>query len=117
MFWQFSGCTDSTVIISLTLCLSVLATILQLFASEVGSVLTSGIVTSYATYVCYSAVTLNPDSACNPTLQTGYQTLSTVSCNAVDLYLQQLTKMVYSLLDHRLSAHCDLATVDHLQLK
>jgi hypothetical protein len=32
--------------------------------------------TAYATYICYSAVTLNPDDQCNPTLSSGYQTLS-----------------------------------------
>lgn len=30
----------------------------------------------YATYICYSAVTLNPRSECNPTIDTGYQTVS-----------------------------------------
>jgi hypothetical protein len=78
MFWQFSGCADSNVIMSLTVILPVLANIAQLFFSDQGSILTSAIVTAYAAYVCYSAVTLNPDSSCNPTLQTGYQTLSTV---------------------------------------
>eukprot|EP01034_Spumella_vulgaris_P022014 gene22015-28107_t len=78
LYWQFEGCTENDVIISLTLCLSFLATIIQLFFTDQGSILTSAIMTAYATYVCYSAVTLNPRNECNPTLNSGYQTLSTV---------------------------------------
>jgi hypothetical protein len=76
LFWQFQGCPDSTAIISLTLILSVVVTVFQLFVSDDGSLLTSSIMTAYATYICYSAVILNPNTACNPTLSTGYQTIS-----------------------------------------
>jgi hypothetical protein len=78
MFWQFSGpeCADSNAILSLTLILPFLATMMQLFASSEGSILTSAIITAYATYICYSAVILNPKDVCNPTLSTGYQTVS-----------------------------------------
>lgn len=77
MFWQYEQCEDSTIIIGLTLALTVTMTLIQLFFSDEGSILTSAIMTAYATYVCYSAVTLNPSAACNYALDTGYQTLST----------------------------------------
>ena len=76
MFWQFQGCPDSTAILSLTIVLCVMVTTFQLFISDDGSLLTSAIMTAYATYICYSAVILNPDTTCNPTLSTGYQTIS-----------------------------------------
>ena len=44
--------------------------------NEEYSLLASATMTLYATYVCYSAVTLNPDESCNPTLSTDFQTLS-----------------------------------------
>eukprot|EP01038_Epipyxis_sp_PR26KG_P005153 gene5153-7173_t len=78
MFWQFKTCSSTQTIISLTLILAVIAYIVQLFFSELGSILTSSIMMSYATYVCYSAVTLNPHLQCNPTLDSGYQTISTI---------------------------------------
>jgi hypothetical protein len=77
MFWQYGHCEDSTIIIGLTLALTVTMTLIQLFFAEEGSILTSAIMTAYATYVCYSAVTLNPAAECNLALDTGYQTLST----------------------------------------
>lgn len=76
MFWQFD-CPDAAAIISLTLILTFFATVIQLFG-EHGSLLTSAIVTAYATYVCFSAVTKNPNSECNPTLGGGSQTASIV---------------------------------------
>ena len=76
MFWQFQGCPDSTAILSLTIVLCVMVTTFQLFISDDGYLLTSAIMTAYATYICYSAVILNPDTTCNPTLSTGYQTIS-----------------------------------------
>jgi serine incorporator 1/3 len=79
LYWQFRQCGDSTAIITLTVLLSFIATVVQLFISEVGSILTSSIIIAYATYICYSAVTLNPEPYCNPTLSTGYQTVSQVS--------------------------------------
>ena len=79
LFWQFDQCASNNVIISLTLVLSFIATVVQLFFTDQGSLLTSAIMTAYATYVCYSSVTLNPDPYCNPTLNSGYQTISTVS--------------------------------------
>ena len=78
MFWQFGRCADSLVILILTVILCAVATFLQIFVSEDGSVLTSSIIIAYATYICYSALTLNPNTVCNPTLSTGYQTVSQV---------------------------------------
>lgn len=76
MFWQFQGCPDSTAIISLTIVFCTIATAFQLFFSDEGSLLTSAVMTTYATYICYSAVILNPNTTCNPTLSSGYQTVS-----------------------------------------
>jgi hypothetical protein len=78
LFWQFDGCDASTTIIAVTLSLCVLATVIQLFFTEEGNIMTSGIVMLYSTYVCYSAVILNPMEECNPTLDSGYQTISAV---------------------------------------
>lgn len=78
MYWQFDGCTDNVVIISITLALPILATLLQTFFTDEGSILTSAIMTAYATYVCYSSVSLNPNPSCNPTIASSYQTVSTV---------------------------------------
>lgn len=77
MYWQFHGCSSNNVIISLALVFSFIATICQVFFSEEGSLLTSAIITVYSTYICYSAITLNPYSSCNPTISTSYQTVST----------------------------------------
>jgi len=73
MFWQFSGpdCRNNEAIISLTLILPFISTMFQLFCTDQGSILTSAIMTIYATWICYASITLNPLSECNPTLDTG----------------------------------------------
>lgn len=87
LFWQFKDCDNNLVIISLTLALCVLASLIQLFVSDgEGSVLTSAIMTAYSSYITYSAVILNPDETCNPTLHSGYQTLSAVSTPCTPSY-------------------------------
>lgn len=78
MYWQFDGCNDNIVIITLSLGLPLIATTIQLFFTDEGSILISAIMTAYATYICYSAVSLNPNLSCNPTIATSYQTISTV---------------------------------------
>lgn len=78
MFWQFDGCTSNMVILSLSVILPTIATAIQLFCTDEGSILTSAIMTAYSTYVCYSAVSLNPELSCNPTIDTKYQDISTV---------------------------------------
>jgi len=113
MFIQFtnggshSNCVDSKIILSLTIVLPAIATITQLFFTEEGSILTSAIITGYATYVCYSAVSLNPDTNCNPSLDSGYQKISVVSCcyrssNSIIIilpacHLQYLRHVIYNL--------------------
>ena len=78
MFWQFSGpqCSDNYVILSLTLVLSVLATVYQLAVNTEQSLLASAIMTAYATYICYAAITLNPRLECNPSLASSAQTIA-----------------------------------------
>ena len=80
LYWQFGNkiCSDTLAILSLTVGLCVIATILQVFVCDEGSMLTSAIIIAYSTYICYSAVILNPNPICNPTLSTGYQTVSQV---------------------------------------
>jgi len=72
MFENFP-CTDSQVIMSLTVVLCALATVYQLLFTSRGSLLTSAIVTSYATYLCFSSISLSPDLVCNPTINTSAQ--------------------------------------------
>jgi hypothetical protein len=77
MYWQFGGpdCSDNLAVISLTLILSILVTIFQIAFNAEYSLLSSAIMTGYATYICYASVTLNPRGSCNPTLNSGYQTV------------------------------------------
>jgi hypothetical protein len=76
MFWKFYGCPQNNAVLIITVGLCVLATTLQLFVSSTGSLLVSSIVVAYSTYLCYAAVVLNPNVACNPTLASNYQNLS-----------------------------------------
>ena len=68
MYIHFSGCQSNNAFISITLILSLICTAVQLTISETGSLLTSGCMTIYATYLCGAAVAKNPDGICNPTL-------------------------------------------------
>ena len=76
MFHYFAGCASNNTIISLTLVLSLLAISFQLLIKNQGSLLTSAIMTAYSTYICYSAISLNPNSQCNPTISTEYQNVT-----------------------------------------
>jgi uncharacterized membrane protein YGL010W len=78
MYWQFSGehCESNNAILSLTLILCLMATIFQLTLNSEFSLLTSAVMTAYATYICYSALVLNPNHSCNPSLSSSYQTVS-----------------------------------------
>lgn len=67
MFHFFGGCTISNVFIAVTLILSVLVTVAQLTGEE-GSLLASAITTAYATYLCFSSLSRNPNESCNPKL-------------------------------------------------
>ncbi len=65
LFHYFGGCTTNKVFVSLTLIFSLIVTIVQLLGEE-ASLLTSAILSLYATYLCYSSVSANPDPTCNP---------------------------------------------------
>ena len=78
MYWQFHGCAATETVLSITLCLIVVATVVQVSMSSNGSLITSAIVTAYCTYLTYSSVSLYPEHKCNPTISTKYQTLSEV---------------------------------------
>lgn len=67
LYSHFSGCSENTWIITLTL-LGILAfTAIQLSGSE-GSLLTSSIISVYTVYLAYSMVSKNPNGECNPHL-------------------------------------------------
>jgi hypothetical protein len=70
MFWIFGGphCQDNLALLSLTIVLCIMVTLFQLFLNSEYSLVTSAVMTAYCTYICYSALTLNPDSQCNPTV-------------------------------------------------
>lgn len=67
MFLHFSGCTTNNAFIAVTLAMSVVVTAIQLMGEE-ASLLTSACVVAYATYLCFTAVSKNPDESCNPKL-------------------------------------------------
>lgn len=67
MFHYFQGCDTNIIFISITLVLIALVTIIQLTGEE-GSLLASAVIASWATYLCYSAVSKNPNGQCNPKL-------------------------------------------------
>lgn len=87
LYWQFSNCDNNIVIITLAMGFCIIASATQMFFSNEGSVLTSSIMTAYSSYITYSAVILNPNDSCNPTLHTDYQTLSAVSTKLSFSYL------------------------------
>jgi len=68
MYTQFKGCATNDAFISITLAMSCLCTLIQLLISEKGSLLTSACLTLYATYLCGTAVSKNPNAECNPKL-------------------------------------------------
>ena len=71
-------CEASSIIISLTLVLTLVATVIQLFGTSNGSLLTSAILTGYSVFLCFSAISLNPDQDCNPTIGGSSQTLTRI---------------------------------------
>lgn len=68
MYMQFGGCATNEAFISITLVMTLLCTVVQLTKSETGSLLTSACMTLYATYLCGTAVSKNPNAECNPKL-------------------------------------------------
>jgi len=67
MYHYFNGCGSNIAIITMTLLGIIAVTVLQLVGTE-GSLLTSSVISSYAVYLAYSAVSKNPNSVCNPQL-------------------------------------------------
>lgn len=65
MFLEFTGCTSNDAFIIVTLVMMVLITVAQLSGEE-GNLLTSAAVSLWAVFLCYTAVSRNPDQACNP---------------------------------------------------
>jgi len=78
MFKYFGGCSANDTILALGITISVLGFVYQMLFTRIGSVLTSGVMSAYYAYICFSAVTLNPDSTCNPSISSSPQTWSTV---------------------------------------
>lgn len=69
MYTQFghSGCPAQQALISLTWILSLALTVVSCTKiAPHGTLLTSAVVTGYATYLCYSALSSHPDLTCNP---------------------------------------------------
>mmetsp|Transcript_9947 Transcript_9947/g.24195 ORF Transcript_9947/g.24195 Transcript_9947/m.24195 type:complete len:504 (+) Transcript_9947:226-1737(+) len=62
------GCTGNTWVITLTLLGILGVTALQLLGTSEGSLLTSGVISLYAVYLCFTIVGKNPRGACNPRL-------------------------------------------------
>lgn len=56
LFFYFGGCSSNEAFIAITLVMSVVITAVQLIGGE-GSLLSSAVMTSYATYLCYIAGT------------------------------------------------------------
>lgn len=69
LFYYFGGCSTNNAFIALTVILSIAVTVAQLTGTE-GSLLASGLITAYATMLCYNAVSKNPNEECNPFLKT-----------------------------------------------
>lgn len=67
MFYFFSGCASNTSFIAVTLILGVVSTAVQLTGEE-ASLFTSASIFAYSTFLCYTAVSKNPDGVCNPQL-------------------------------------------------
>lgn len=67
MFHYFKGCTSNTSFIAITLVLGVVLTVVQMMGEE-ASLFTSSCIFAYSTYLCYTSVSKNPNSQCNPQL-------------------------------------------------
>jgi hypothetical protein len=62
---EFTGCATNKLFISLTLIFCVLMPIAQMTGGE-GSLLGVSCISAWATYLCFTALTKNPDANCNP---------------------------------------------------
>merc|ERR1739844_69385 len=68
ILWKsFSGCHENEAFIVITSVMILVTTVIQLL-SEQASLLTSAVIATYSTSLCFSAVSKNPDETCNPRL-------------------------------------------------
>jgi len=67
LYHFFDSCPENTWVITLTLLGIIALTAIQLTGTD-GSLLTSSIISLYATYLAYSMVSKNPNGQCNPQL-------------------------------------------------
>ena len=49
--------------------------IVQITLNEEFALLASAVITAYVTYLCNASVTLSPNTQCNPTIYSSYQTV------------------------------------------
>lgn len=68
LYTYYNLCSFNTTIITVTLLLVVILTVVQLTTpAEIGgALLPAAVVTAYATYLCWSALSNNPDESCFP---------------------------------------------------
>lgn len=67
LFVYYTGCTTNNTFISLTLVFCILLTMTQLSGEE-GNLLSSACISAWSIFLCYSAVSKNPNDSCNPTV-------------------------------------------------
>lgn len=68
LLWKnFSGCHENEAFIVITGVMILVTTVIQLL-SEQASLLTSAVIATYSTSLCFSAVSKNADETCNPRL-------------------------------------------------
>jgi serine incorporator 1/3 len=67
MLIEFTGCPTNNAFISLTIIFCLLLPVAQLTGSE-GNLLSVACISAWAVFLCYTAVTKNPDADCNPRL-------------------------------------------------
>ena len=65
---DLGSCAGNTWVITMTLLGIVGVTALQLLGTSEGSLLTSGVISLYAVYLCFTIVSKNPRGHCNPRL-------------------------------------------------
>jgi len=65
LFMEFTGCASNDAFIIVTAAMMVLITLAQLSGEE-GNLLSSAAVSLWAVFLCYTAVSKNPDESCNP---------------------------------------------------
>lgn len=87
MFHYFKGCASNTAFISITLILGIISTVVQLTGEE-ASLFTSSCVFAYSVFLCYTAVSKNPNGVCNP--QLGEENVGTIVLGIVITIISML---------------------------